>query len=157
MAVERHRILALITPVIEGMGYILWHLEICGIGSQGIMIRIYIDGSEENGGEGITLDDCEKVSRQVGALLDVEDVISGNYTLEVSSCGLNRGLFTLKHYEHYVNHMVELFLFKKYEGCKRHIGRLLVVDDDTVRLRVANGDVDFKISDISKAKLISDF
>jgi len=82
----------LIQPVVEAMGCELWGIEQLSMGRYST-VKIYIDSKK-----GVDIEDCAKVSRQVSSLLDVEDPVNGEYTLEVSSPGLNRRLFKLDHY-----------------------------------------------------------
>jgi ribosome maturation factor RimP len=95
---------ALLEPVIHAMDYELVGVEYHG-GPKNGLLRIYIDKES-----GIDLDDCQLVSHQVSGLLDVEDPISGNYTLEISSPGLDRPLFEIKHYERFKGHQVRIIL-----------------------------------------------
>jgi ribosome maturation factor RimP len=80
---------ALLAPVVEGLGYQCWGIEYVSQGKHSVL-RIYIDKEG-----GILVDDCEAVSRQASGVLDVEDPISSEYTLEVSSPGMDRPLFTI--------------------------------------------------------------
>ena len=82
----------LIDTTIQVLGLDLWGVELLQQGKYSLL-RIYIEREE-----GVTIEDCEKVSRQVSALLDVEDPIAGEYTLEVSSPGMDRPLFSIEHY-----------------------------------------------------------
>ena len=92
----------LIRPAVVALGYELWACEYIPQGKYSLL-RIYIDSEQ-----GITLDDCEKVSGQISAILDVEDPIHGQYTLEVSSPGLDRPLYTAEHYQRYIGQMIKL-------------------------------------------------
>ena len=87
MATKEETLKAMIAPVVEALGCEFWGLEYLSSG-RSALLRIYIDRAEE----GVTVEDCEKVSRQVSSLMDVEDPISGEYTLEVSSPGLELSL-----------------------------------------------------------------
>ena len=88
----------LLESVVSGMGYEFVGYELHGRGS-GKVLRVYIDKKG-----GVMLDDCSRVSYQISAILDVEDPIQGHYSLEVSSPGLNRPLFTLEHYQQQIGH-----------------------------------------------------
>ena len=94
MATRQDALVALVVPVVDAMGCRFWGLEYLSSG-RSAMLRIYIENDP------ITVEDCEKVSRQVASLLDVEDLITSEYTLEVSSPGLDRPLYTLVQYEQY--------------------------------------------------------
>jgi len=119
----------LIQPVVEGLGY-----EYVGIEHRphnpGALVRVYIDS--ENG---IGVDDCALVSHQVSGVLDVEDPIAGAYTLEVSSPGLDRPLFTLEHFRRFSGSRVHLRLGHAIQGRRKFTGELLGVDGEDVLLR----------------------
>ena len=110
MADKATTITELLAPPVEALGLELLGIEYLPMPG-GSLLRLYIDrpGAEagaEMDGEGVTVDDCEAVSREVSAQLDVEDPISGNYTLEVSSPGLDRPLFTPAHFERFTGEVV---------------------------------------------------
>jgi ribosome maturation factor RimP len=115
------------------------------------LLRIYIDS--ENG---ITVDDCAKVSRQVSAMLDVEDPIKGEYTLEVSSPGIDRPLFEIAHYQKRMGDRVQLRLYSPLNGRRNFVGFLLGVEGDNIHLRVEQDEVVLPFSNIEKAKVIAD-
>ena len=100
----------LIQPVVEAMGCKLWGIERLSMGRYST-VKIYIDSKV-----GVDIEDCAKVSRQVSSLLDVEDPVNGEYTLEVSSPGLNRRLFNLDHYAAFIGSAVRIRLKRPYEG-----------------------------------------
>lgn len=109
----------LLAPTINGLGYELLGIEQQGSGS-GLLVRLYIDSVD-----GIGVKDCEKVSRQVSDVLDVEAVINGEYTLEVSSPGLDRPLFTADHYIAHIGANVKLKLRSLVDGRRRLAGKLV--------------------------------
>jgi ribosome maturation factor RimP len=141
---------ALVVPVVEAMGCEFWGLEYLSSG-RSAMLRIYIDNDP------VTVDDCEKVSRQVGSLLDVEDLISSEYTLEVSSPGLDRPLYTLEQYERYVGEDVALRLRFPFEGRRKFKGRLVGVEGEDILLVVEDHEFLFPISSIEKANIVPRF
>ena len=104
MAVTREQVLALLEPTVEGLGYELAELE-CRLGRGRGMLRLFIDREE-----GIALEDCERVSREVAAILDVEDPIPGDYDLEVSSPGLDRKLVKPLHFDRFAGCEVKVRL-----------------------------------------------
>src|SRR5690606_12536780 len=116
MASKQELLTQLIIPVVESLNCELWGLDYLTQGRY-TTLRIYIDGPE-----GVSLEDCEKVSRQVSAVMDVEDPIDGEYTLEVSSPGLDRPLFTEAHYARYVGETVSLRLRIAQAGRRRFKG-----------------------------------
>ncbi len=132
------------------MGYEFVGCELMRQG-RGSLLRIYIDSEE-----GITLDDCSKVSRQISAMLDVEDPIQGSYTLEVSSPGLDRPLFEIAHYQKYVGSRVKIRVHIPINNQRNFVGLLLRVEETNVHLLVDQTEVILSFSDIEKAKLIMD-
>ncbi len=96
---------ALLEPVVSGLGYELLGVESINHGRHETLLRLYIDHSE-----GIRVEDCQKVSYQVSGVLDVEEPIRGQYTLEVSSPGLDRPLFALEHFTRFIGHQAKIRL-----------------------------------------------
>lgn len=111
---KKSELAALLGPTIEALGLELWGIEYAPSRSNGLL-RIYIDHAERP----ITLEDCEAVSREVSASLDVADPISGQYTLEVSSPGLDRPLFEATHYARFIGHDAKVQLIAPLAGRKR--------------------------------------
>jgi ribosome maturation factor RimP len=140
----------LIVPVVETMGCEFWGLEYLSSG-RSAMLRIYIDNDP------VAVEDCEKVSRQVSSLLDVEDLIDSEYTLEVSSPGLDRPLYTLAQYEKYLGEDVALKLRFPYEGRRNFKGRLSGVEGEDVLLVVDDHEFLFPISGVEKANIVPRF
>lgn len=140
----------LIQPVVNESGYQLWGCEYIPQGKHSLL-RVYID---KEGGIGIA--DCELVSRQISALLDVEDPIKSNYSLEVSSPGIPRPLFEIEHYERYLGHNVALKLYKMLNGNRKFNGIIQSVNDNTVTLSVEGEEIEFQFSQIVKANLIGE-
>jgi ribosome maturation factor RimP len=130
MAGREQRIEALLRPTVEALGFELWGLEYLSHGRH-TTLRLYIDAEE-----GVTVDDCAETSRHVSGLLDVEDPISGEYTLEVSSPGLDRLLFQLEHYPPYVGEWIELRLRTPFEGRRKFKGTLKGVEGEDVIIQV---------------------
>ena len=140
----------LIAPTIEALGY---ELVGCVYIPQGrhAVLRIFIDTEA-----GITVDDCEKVSRQVSALLDVEDPISGAYNLEVSSPGLDRPLFTREHYMRFMGEKANIRLNIPV-GNRRHFkGVIQKVSDEDVVLQTEEGEFVLALNNIARANLVSE-
>lgn len=137
----------LIQPSIESLGYILWGTEYKGQG-QHSLLRIYIDREQ-----GIGIHDCERVSRQVSALLDVSDPISGYYTLEVSSPGTPRPLFASWQYQAYIGHVVDIKLVRPEIKTRKFTGTILAADESTLSLSIEGETKAFLFSNIMKASL----
>lgn len=138
----------LIDTTIQALGLDLWGVELLQQGKYSLL-RIYIEREE-----GVTIEDCEKVSRQVSALLDVEDPIAGEYTLEVSSPGMDRPLFLIEHYSQYVGSEVDLKLRRSLDGRRKFKGQIIKVSGDIVGLLVDGSEFDLEFSDIEKASIV---
>jgi len=138
----------LIDTTIQALGLDLWGVELLQQGKYSLL-RIYIEREE-----GVTIEDCEKVSRQVSALMDVEDPIAGEYTLEVSSPGMDRPLFCIEHYSQYVGIEVDLKLRRPLEGRRKFKGQIIKVSGDVVGLLVEGSEYDLEFSDIEKASIV---
>lgn len=137
----------LVRPSIEAMNIELWGIEFLKQGRSGLL-RIYIDKPE-----GVVIDDCEQVSRQVSALLDVNDPIPGQYQLEISSPGIPRPLFYPEQFARFIGEEVRIRLNQPLDGRKNISGMIRAVEGETLVL--AEGDVDtpFLFSNITKAHL----
>jgi ribosome maturation factor RimP len=137
----------LLAPTINDMGYELWGCEYLSQGKHSLL-RIYIDKSS-----GINLEDCEAVSHRVSALLDVEDPIPGNYSLEVSSPGIPRPLFSSWQYKRYIGQELEVKTFKPIAGKRKLVGTIVSVSENLLVLNVNNQDHELLLSNIVKANL----
>jgi ribosome maturation factor RimP len=138
----------LLGPSVTALGYELWG---CVFTSQGrhSLLRVYIDSER-----GITVDDCERASRQISALLDVEDPVTGSYTLEVSSPGLERPLLQWQHFQRFVGSQINLRLHVALNGQKHFKGVLAEVLKDDIILVVENAKVTIALANISKANVL---
>jgi ribosome maturation factor RimP len=121
------------------------------LGSPHGVLRLFIDADA-----GITLEDCETVSRQISSVLDVADSIGGEYRLEVSSPGLNRRLSKREHYERYAGSLIKVRLKRLVQGRRRLKGLLLSRDSETVLLRVGDKDISIPLDEIDTARLVPD-
>lgn len=151
MASIQQKLIDLVDPVAESLGCELWGIEYFTQGRRSLL-RIYIDKPD-----GIALEDCERVSRQVSSVLDVEDPISGEYTLEVSSPGMDRPLFKLAHYEQSVGERVQVKLRAPFEGRRKFTGLLKGVENEEVILEVDNEEYVLPYEAIDKANVIPQF
>ena len=138
----------LIAPTVEALGLQLWGVEHAQQGKFSVL-RIFIESDA-----GITIDDCEKVSRQVSAILDVEDPIAGEYTLEVSSPGLDRPLFSVPQFEQFQGSEVDVRLRKPLDGRRKFKGLIASVKGDVICVQVDGEDFQLSHSDIEKANLV---
>ncbi len=141
----------LFEPVIQSMGYELVGIEFQGSTQHGTL-RVYID--HENG---IGVDDCVAISRQISAILDVEEPIQQAYDLEVSSPGINRPLFKARDYEQFSGHSAKIKMAVPWQGRKNFKDVLQgVTDSKFVQILVDNEDYELPISDIVKANLVNE-
>lgn len=141
----------LLRPTVEDMGCSLWGVEFLGQGRHGLL-RIYI---EREGG--VTVEDCERVSRQVGVLLDVEDPIQSAYTLEVSSPGLDRRLFEAEQYEQYKGAKLKVRLRTNFEGRRNFTGRLAGLEDGDLVLQMGEDEIVFPLESVERANVVPEF
>lgn len=147
-ATDKSGLLELLEAPVAALGYELVDLDL-RTGSHGLL-RLFIDSDH-----GVTLDDCETVSRQIGALLDVEDPIAGSYVLEVSSPGVDRRLRTARHFQRVVNEEVKIQLTRPRDGRRRFRGRLAEVDEQAVSVEVDGQQWRLPIADIATATLVA--
>ena len=138
----------LLEPAIERLGYELADLEV-RLGGKGGLVRVFIDKPE-----GIDLDDCEKVSRAVSALLDVEDPVPGNYNLEVSSPGLDRKLTKVEHFQRFEGEIVKVKMRFPIEGRRRFRGTLVSSDDENIVVDVDGESHSLPLKTIDTARLV---
>jgi ribosome maturation factor RimP len=141
----------LLQPLVEDLGYEFVGLE-HGSNPKNPVLVVYIDKDE-----GIAVQDCEKVSREVAALLDVEDPIPGHYNLEISSPGLDRPLFTLEHFEQFKGEVAKISLFAPQEGRRKFNGEILGVEDGRIKLEQDGSEVLLDPGNIAKARLVPDY
>jgi ribosome maturation factor RimP len=141
----------LVEPVLEALGLSLWGIEYLGQGKRS-MLRIYIDKTD-----GVDIEDCAEASRQISLLLDVEDPISTEYTLEVSSPGLDRMLFTIEQYRLYLLSEVKLRLRENLEGRRNYKGKLLAADAaaGTVNVEVDGRELVIPFALIEKGNVVA--
>jgi ribosome maturation factor RimP len=137
----------LLGPTVNSMGYELWGCEYLSQGKHSLL-RLYIDKED-----GIRVEDCQAVSHQVSALLDVEDPIPGNYSLEVSSPGIPRPLFKSWHYQRYVGQPVQVKMFRPIDGRRKLQGTIVSVSENFVLLNIDDKDHELLFSNIAKAYL----
>lgn len=141
----------LIQSTVQGLGYQLWGFEYRPQ-KESALLRIFIEADHTD--NGITVEDCAIVSRQLGAALDVEDLIPVAYILEVSSPGIDRVLFVPEHFQQYLNHAIKIRTRLAVDGRKNFRGRLLEADDQCVTISVDNQNYQLDYSLIDRARLI---
>jgi len=141
----------LLQPLVEDLGYEFIGLEY-NPNPKHSVLRIYID--HENG---VGIQDCEIVSRETAALLDVKDPIRSHYNLEVSSPGLDRPLFTPAHFSEFTGSEVQINLFAPQDGRRKFTGPILSAGESSVSIEQDGSEVTLDYDNIAKAKLIPDY
>jgi ribosome maturation factor RimP len=145
------KVAGFIEPVVNQMEYELYYLEFKKEGKNNYL-RIYIDKKQGN----ISLEDCEKVSRAVGDILDREDPIKDPYYLEVSSPGIERTLYTDEHLKRYTGYDVKVSILGLLKGKKKYEGKLLKFDQDQLTIGCEEGDVVIPREKVSAVNLKGD-
>ena len=145
---KQAKLIEMFEPAIEALGCDLWGIDYHAQGKESVL-RIYIEKND-----GVMMEDCERVSRQVSSILDVEDPISGEYTLEVSSPGMDRSLFKLDQYRLYFGQHVNIRLRVAFDGRKNFSGTLKAVEEDEIVLEVDNEEYLLPFELIDKANLV---
>ena len=149
MAKFEQKLTDLLRPSVEETGKELLGVEFISAGNNSVL-RIFID--HENG---IDVDDCAEVSRQVGAMLDVEDPISSEYNLEVSSPGVDRPLFELSHFEAVIGQTINVKLGMPLNGRRKFKGLLVALEDNKLIVDVDGIDYELAITNVNKANLVA--
>ena len=148
LAVTGEELMKLLEPAVEQLGYELSDIEVKLGGRDGI-VRLFIDKAD-----GVGLEDCEVVSRQVSALLDVEDPLPGHYVLEVSSPGLDRRLTKVEHFQRFMGEDIRVKLRFPIEGRRNFRGALRGVDEENIEVEVDGESHQLPIATIQSARLI---
>ena len=144
------RIADAIAPTVEHMGYELVRVQVSG--KERPVVQVMADRAD---GATFTVEDCAAISHAVGAVLDVEDPIRGEWALEVSSAGIDRPLTRIKDWERYAGHLAQVELAVPLEGRKRFKGIALGADAETARLRLDDGaELAVPRGNIRRAKLV---
>ena len=144
------RLTAIVAPTLEGMGYELVRVTV--LGRDRPTVQVMADRAD---GSQITVSDCEAISHALGAVLDVEDPIPGNWSLEVSSAGIDRPLTRTKDWNRFAGHLARAETVAPIDGRRRFNGVVLGADDNAARLRLDDGtEVLLPLSAIRRAKLV---
>lgn len=142
----------LLDPAIANLGFELVGIEF-GQAAGGALVRVYIDVA----GRPVTVDDCERASREVSALLDVDDPIAGRYTLEVSSPGIDRPLFTPQQFARFIGQEARVQLHAPRAGRRRVQGVIREVRGATIVIEHEGSMLSLDHEDIAKAHLVPDY
>jgi len=142
------KVTQLIEPTVQALDLELWGVEHASQGKYSVL-RIFIEREA-----GVTIDDCERVSRQASAIFDVEEPIAGEYTLEVSSPGIDRLLFTPQQFQRYRGEEVSVRMRTPVDGRRKFKGTLTDVVDDIIHIQVDGSDFELPHGDIEKANIV---
>ena len=144
------RIATTITPAIEELGYEL--VRVLVLGRDRPTVQVMADRAD---GAQISVEDCERITHAVSAVLDVDDPITGAWTLEVSSAGIDRPLTRVKDWVRFAGHQARVEMIAPVEGRRRFTGIILGADETTARVRVDDGtEVTLPLADLRRAKLL---
>ncbi|MBL7252368.1 ribosome maturation factor RimP [Alloalcanivorax sp. C16-2] len=146
MSKRTEQLKELLAPLVEDLGYTLWGVQY--LQGRSAVLRLFIDHDE-----GITVDDCVRVSHEVSGLLDVEDPIPGEYNLEVSSPGMDRPLFELSQFDRYLGEDVQLKLLAPVAGKRKMTATLVAVDGDTLVVTLDGDTLRVPYSQVDRARL----
>ena len=140
----------LVKNTVEGLGFLLWGYEYRPR-SESALLRIFIEKED-----GISVDDCATVSRQIGAVLDVENIIPVAYILEVSSPGMDRVLFKAEQYQDYLGDTIKIRTRTPIEERRNFKGSLIKTSDSIVTIKVDNQEFEIPFDSIDRARLVLD-
>ena len=138
----------LLMPTVCGLGYELWGVE-GGRHAGSQLIRVYIEKSE-----GVSVDDCEKVSRQLGDLIEAEQAVPGNYVLEVSSPGFERRFFKLQQHKGFIGEKIRVELRDTIDGKRVFRGTLVEVLESSLVILSEGNEYTFEFTEIERSSLI---
>jgi len=141
----------LFEPVVEGMGFDLIEIEHFPNPKHGVL-RLYIDKEG-----GVNVDDCSAVSRQISALIDVEDPVRGQFNLEISSPGSDRPLRRLKDFQRFTGSLVKLKMAMPLDGQRNFKGRLLEANEEVLVIETDTEEISLPMSSIEKARIVPEF
>lgn len=151
MSLKLKQLTSLLEPSVSALGFELWGLEFISQGKDSIL-RVYIEHED-----GISVDNCATVSHQISGVLDVEDPVSGHYTLEVSSPGMDRPLFTAEQFVQYRGSVVQIKLRSPFDGRRKFTGLLNGVEGDEVLVIVDQEEYMLPIELIDRANVVPQF
>jgi ribosome maturation factor RimP len=147
--VRQEELTRMLAPVISGLGLECVGVELAG-GTGNGLVRVYIDAPDRP----VTVDDCETVSREIGAVLDLENPIVGRYTLEVSSPGLDRPLFTPAQFARFIGETAKVTLNVPMDGRRRFQGPIRAADGDRIVIDQDGTEVSIEHGNVLKANLV---
>lgn len=147
------RVMEMVLPLCQARDLDVWGIDLLfGAGGRHRIVRIYLDSAQ-----GVGIDECTEISRHLSVALDVEDIIPGAFTLEVSSPGLERQFFSLGQMAAYLGQTVRVRLDKGLDGRKNFKGRLVAIDPPAFTVNDANQDFILNWDDVTKANLVYEY
>ena len=151
----QNRLDDIVKNTVEGLGFELWGYEYRPH-SESALLRIFIEATTENKGAGISVDNCASVSRQIGAVLDVENIIPVAYILEVSSPGMDRVLFKAEQYQEYIGSSLKIRTRTRIDDRRNFKGSLVSASESVVTIKVDNQEFEIPYDSIDRARLVLD-
>jgi ribosome maturation factor RimP len=151
MTKKEQQLETLLAPAVTALGLRIWGIEYLAQGKRSVL-RIYIDADA-----GVTVDDCERVSKQASDLLDVEDLLNASYTLEVSSPGLDRVLFKRDQFAESIGETVDIRLNYPVEGRRRLVGPMRGLEDDELVVQVDDAEFVVALDNVQRARIVPQF
>ena len=151
MKTLRERLTEIVTDVLKTSALELWGLEINRRHNMGRDLKVYIDSPQ-----GVTINDCENVSKKISRILDAHDIIDGSYNLEISSPGIERKLYDLSQYSGYKGYKIKLEFKSSVNGRKRFQGNLIEIENNTLTFSFNDEYIHVKFSNILKGSLIDE-
>ena len=145
------RLYEIVEPLANDLGYILWGIEIVGSGK--ITVRVFIDHEK-----GISVDDCQVMSKEISTIFDVEDPITSKYVLEVSSPGMNRQIFNITQAQALLGFTVKAVTIAPIESQTKFKGILSQVKDNNIRLKLDDDrEINFDFDELKKLRVSPEF
>ena len=151
----QNRLDDIVKNTVEGLGFELWGYEYRPH-SESALLRIFIETTAENNDAGISVDNCASVSRQIGAVLDVENIIPVAYILEVSSPGMDRVLFKAEQYQEYIGSSLKIRTRTRIDDRRNFKGSLVSASESVVTIKVDNQEFEIPYDSIDRARLVLD-
>jgi ribosome maturation factor RimP len=144
---KQDKLSELLEPIVEDLGYRVWGLEY-QVRKADALLRVYIDHDN-----GISVDDCAKVSHEISGILDVEEPITMAYILEVSSPGMDRILFSAQQFSEFLNDSVKIKLNQMVDGRRKIKGKIKSVEDEVITIQTDDEEINIEFDKIMRARI----
>lgn len=151
MATLEQRLTELFEAPVAALGFELWGIEFIRAGKHSTL-RVFIDSPN-----GVTVDGCAEVSQQISAIMDVEDPITTEYYLEVSSPGLDRALMKIEHFQRYLGETASIMLRLAMNNRRKFKGIIKQIDGEMITITVDGQDMTIAFANIQQANLVPNF